>query len=147
MAIIIQDILQKSDDLEYAIKECLKDAKWNKEDIDYICLDGEATVIGDYLETQALKNVFGQNIKNIALSAPKSIYGNLLGAQSALDLIVTLFSMKNSLVIPTINQLMSDPYCDLDYTPNKLKEKAINKALIIARGRGGINVVLAVERK
>jgi len=137
----------ESDDLEYAIKECLKDAKWNKEDVDYICLDGEATVIGDYLETQALKNVFGEKIKSITLSAPKSIYGNLLGAQSALDLIITLFSMKTSVVIPTINQLTSDPYCDLDYTPNKLKEKSINKALIVARGRGGINVVLAIEKK
>lgn len=132
--------------LEYAIKECLKDAGWNKEDIDYICLDGEATVIGDYLETLALKNVFGKQIENIALSAPKSMYGNLLGAQSALDLIVTLFSMKHSIVCPTINYRMSDPYCDLDYTPNKLKEKTINKALIIARGRGGINVVLAIEK-
>ena len=137
----------RPDDLEYAIEECLKDAEWNKEDIDYICLDGEATVVGDYLETQALKNAFGEEIKNIALSAPKSIYGNLLGAQSALDLIVTLFSMKSSTVIPTINQVMSDPYCDLDYTPNKLKEREINKALIIARGRGGINVVLAIEKE
>ncbi len=135
-----------SAELEYAIKECLKDAGWNKEDIDYICLDGEATVMGDYLETLALKNVFGKQIENIALSAPKSMYGNLLGAQSALDLIVTLFSMKYSLVCPTINYRMSDPYCDLDYTPNKLKERTINKALIIARGRGGINVVLAIEK-
>lgn len=132
--------------LEYAIKECLKDAGWNKEDVDYICLDGEATVVGDYLETLALKNVFGKKIENIALSAPKSMYGNLLGAQSALDLIVTLFSMKHSLVCPTINYQMGDPYCDLDYTPNKLKEKSIKKALIIARGRGGINVVLAIEK-
>lgn len=134
------------DNLEYAINECLRDAKWNKEEVDYICLDGEATVAGDYLETQALKKVFGRSIENIALSAPKSIYGNLLGAQSALDLIVTLLSMKNSLVIPTINQTVNDPYCDLDYTPNKFKEKKVDKALIIARGRGGINVVLAVEK-
>ena len=136
-----------SAELEYAIEECLKDAGWNKEDIDYICLDGEATVMGDYLETLALKNVFGKQIEKIALSAPKSMYGNLLGAQSALDLIVTLFSMKHSLVCPTINYQMNDPYCDLDYTPNELKERTINKALIIARGRGGINVILAIEKE
>lgn len=136
----------KSEELEYAIEECLKDASWNRQDIDYICLDGEATVMGDYLETTALKNVFGKPINKIALSAPKSMYINLLGAQSALDLIVTLFSMKHSIVLPTINQEMRDPYCDLNYTPNKPKEKEIAKALIIARGRGGINVVLAVEK-
>ncbi len=133
--------------LEYAIEECLKDAAWNKKDVDYICLDGEATAMGDYLETQALKNVFGSAIGNISLSAPKSMFGNLLGAQTALDLIVTVLSMKNNTVLPTINYLMEDPYCDLDYTFNKALTREIKKALIIARGRGGINVVLAVEKE
>ncbi len=132
--------------LEYALRECLKDAGWQLEDVDYICLDAEGTVLGDYLETQALKNVFGGALKNISLSAPKSIFGNMLGAQTALDLVITLMSMQNNLVIPTINYQMPDPYCDLDYTPNKPVEREINRALIIARGRGGINVVLAVER-
>jgi 3-oxoacyl-[acyl-carrier-protein] synthase II len=131
---------------EYAIEECLKDAGWSKKEVDYICLDAEATIMGDYLETQALKNVFGRELGNIALSAPKSMYGNLLGAQTALDLIVTLFSMNNNLVLPTINYEMKDPYCDLDYTPNVAREKKINKALLLARGRGGINVALAVEK-
>ncbi|MCF7917274.1 MAG: beta-ketoacyl-[acyl-carrier-protein] synthase family protein [Candidatus Omnitrophica bacterium] len=135
------------ENLEYAIEECLKDAGWQKQEVDYICLDAESTLIGDYLETEALKNVFGSKIKDVALSAPKSIYGNLLGAQSALDLITTLFSMKNNTVLPTINYSMKDPYCDLDYTPNKPVQKTIDKALIIARGRGGINIVLAVEKE
>ena len=137
----------ESSNLEYALKECLKDAGWKKSDIDYICLDAEATIEGDRLETQALKNVFGKELKSIALSAPKSMFGNLLGAQTALDLIATVFSMKHSTVLPTINYEISDPYCDLDYTANKSKEKKIDKALIIARGRGGINVVLAVEKE
>ncbi len=135
-----------SEELEFAISEALRDAGWKAKDIDYICLDAEATVIGDYLETQALKNVFGKDLDNISLSAPKSMFGNLLGAQSALDLVATLLSMKNSTVLPTINYQMNDPYCDLDYTPNKAIEKKINKALIIARGRGGINTVLAIEK-
>ena len=132
--------------LEYAIKSCLDDAGYSKNDIDYICLDGEGTIMGDYLETQALKNVFGENIKDVSLSAPKSMFGNLLGAQTALDLAATLLSMKNGMVLPTINYEMKDPYCDLDYTPNKPVGREIKKALIIARGRGGINIVLAVER-
>jgi 3-oxoacyl-[acyl-carrier-protein] synthase II len=136
-----------SDNLEYAIQECLKDAGWSKNDVDYICLDGEATELGDYLETKALKNVFGKDISKISLSAPKSMYGNLLGAQTVLDLISTIFSMKNDTILPTINYEMQDPYCDLDYTPNKALTRVVNKALIIARGRGGINVVLAVARE
>lgn len=135
-----------SKNLEYAITQCLKDARWSKKDVDYICLDAEATVMGDYLETQGLKNVFGQALNDISLSAPKSMFGNLLGAQTALDLIVTLFSMKNNCVLPTINYEVNDPYCDLDYTPNEPVAREINHAIIIARGRGGINTVLAVEK-
>ena len=135
-----------SSNLEYAIKQCLLDCSWDKSDIDYICLDGEATAIGDYLESCAIKNVFKDRIKDISLSAPKSMYGNLLGAQTALDLIVTILSMKNNTVLPTINYKTPDPYCDLNYTPNKAISREIKKALIIARGRGGINVVLGIEK-
>jgi 3-oxoacyl-[acyl-carrier-protein] synthase II len=136
-----------STSLEYAIEECIKEARWNKRNVHYVCLDAEASEMGDYLETQALKNVFGKQIERVSLSAPKSMYGNLLGAQSALDLVTTLLSMKHGMVVPTINYEMSDPSCDLDYTPNTARERDIKKALIIARGRGGINVVLAVEKE
>lgn len=135
-----------SSGLEYALQVCLDNAGWSKEEVDYICLDGEATVMGDFLETQALKNVFGHRIRDISLSAPKSMFGNLLGAQTALDLIATLLSMSHNTVLPTVNYEMEDPYCDLDYTPNKAVEREIKKALIVARGRGGINVVLAIEK-
>ena len=74
------------------------------------------------------------------------MFGNLLGAQTALDLIATLLSMSHNTVLPTVNYEMEDPYCDLDYTPNKAVEREIKKALIVARGRGGINVVLAIEK-
>ncbi len=136
-----------SSSLEYAIEDCLAQARWNKRNVHYICLDAEASEMGDYLETQAIKNVFGKQIETISMSAPKSMFGNLLGAQTALDLIATIFSMKHSTVLPTINYEMTDPNCDLDYTPNKAKERKIKKALIIARGRGGINVVLAIEKE
>jgi len=136
-----------SKNLEYAIEECLKEARWNKRNVHYVCLDAEASEMGDYLETQALKNVFGKQINTVSLSAPKAMYGNLLGAQTAVDLIVTLLSMKHKTVLPTVNYEMFDPHCDLDYTAHKSVERDIRKALIIARGRGGINVVLAVEKE
>lgn len=136
-----------SESLEYAIEECLRDCGWKHDDVDYICLDGESSVEGDRLEAAALKNVFSKRLENIALSAPKSMYGSLLGAQTALDLIATLLSMQNDLVLPTINFQDADPQCDIDCTPNFAREKEINKALIIARGRGGVNVVLGVEKE
>lgn len=137
----------ESGNLEFAIKECINDCQWDIKDIDYICLDGEASATGDYLETLALKNVFGKKLSSISLSAPKSMYGNLLGAQTALDLVATLLSMKYNTVLPTINYEVEDPHCDLDYTPNRSIEREIRKALIIARGRGGINVVLGIEKE
>ncbi len=135
-----------SSSLEYALEECLRDAGWSKQSVDYICLDAEASELGDFLEIQAIKNVFGKAMDAIALSAPKSMYGNLLGAQTALDLIVTLATMKQATIFPTINYEMSDPHCEFDCTPNQPRERTVGKALIIARGRGGIHVVLAVER-
>jgi 3-oxoacyl-(acyl-carrier-protein) synthase len=133
--------------LELAIRQCLEECGWERKDVDYICLDGEATLLGDVLEVKAIKNVFDDKLKDISLSAPKSMFGNLLGAQTALDVIATLLSMENSTVLPTINFKEADPYCNINCTPNKAVSREINKALIISRGRGGVNVVLGVEKE
>lgn len=133
--------------LEYAIGECIKECGWSKKDVDYICLDAEGTILGDILEAQALKNFFGPLLKDISLSGPKSMFGSLLGAQTSLDLIYTLLSMKYSYVLPTINIEEVDPHCDICCTPNKGLVREIKKALILSRGRGGINVVLGVEKE
>jgi len=132
--------------LEYAIEKALEDSNFSKDKIDYICLDGVGSIVSDMLEAKAIKNVFGKYLKNISLSAPKSMFGNLLGSQTAIDLIITLLSMQNDLVLPTINYEEKDPYCDIDCTPNKPIQRKIERALIISRGRGGINVVLGIER-
>ncbi len=136
----------KSDELEYAITECLKDASWEKADVDYICLDAEGSQKGDRRETAAIKNVFNKYLDSIALSAPKSMYGNALGAQSVLDLITTLFTLESNIILPTINIETTDSNCDLNYTPNVPVKKCVKRALIIACGRGGINFVLAIEK-
>ena len=141
-----KDYAKDTQALEYAIHECLKDCQWEKSEIDYISLDAEATRAGDILEAKALHNVFNSQLSKISLSAPKSMFGNLLGAQTSLDLISTLLSMKHSLVLPTVNYEKKDPQCAIDCTPNQAVSREIRKALIIARGRGGINVVLGVEK-
>jgi len=129
-----------------AIKSTLAMAGYRPEDIDYICADGIATKIGDTSEAKAIKEVFGSRYQQVPVSAPKSMFGHLLGASGAVDVITTLLAMQEGVIPPTINYQTQDPECDLDCVPNKSRAKVIDRALIISRGRGGINAVLAIER-
>ncbi|MFH1360867.1 MAG: beta-ketoacyl-[acyl-carrier-protein] synthase family protein [Candidatus Omnitrophota bacterium] len=133
-------------ELARAIQMALDDAEIAPAQIDYICADGVATVIGDASETKAIKQVFGDRAKKIPVSAPKSMFGNLLGASGVVDIIITLLAMEHGLVPPTINYEHPDPECDLDYCPNKAQVKEINRALVINRGRGGINCAMVLEK-
>ncbi len=135
-----------SKELTRAIKMALDDAGISPSEVDYICADGAGTVIGDRTETQAIKNIFNGKAKSIPVSAPKSMYGNLLGASGAVDLVATILAMENKTVPPTINYSTPDAQCDLDYCPNKAQAKDIKRAMIINRGRGGINAVLVIEK-
>lgn len=132
--------------LARAIKIALNDAGLAPQDIDYICADGAGTLLGDVTETKAIKDVFEGHAKKIPVSAPKSIFGNMLGACGALDVATTVLAMEHSTVPPTINYQTPDPDCDLDYCPNKAQSKTIKNALIINRGRGGINCVLILQK-
>lgn len=132
--------------LASAIRIALDDAKLNPEDIDYICLDGAGTKIGDLTEAMAIKQVFNGACENVIASAPKAIYGNMLGATGALDVITTVLAMEHGIVPPTINIQEKDPECDINLCINKAVEKVINNALVINRGRGGINSVLVLQK-
>ncbi len=132
--------------LARAITMALDDATLSPSEIDYICADGAGTKMSDVTETMAIKQVFNSRAKSIPVSAPKSMFGNLLGASGALDVITTILAMENNLVPPTINLTEPDPECDLDYCANKSQAKDIKRALVINRGRGGINCVLVLER-
>ena len=132
--------------LARAIRSALDDAGLSPKDIDYICADGAATVLGDITETKAIKQIFNGYAKKVPVSAPKSVFGNMLGACGALDVITTVLAMEHGMVPPTINYQTPDPECDLDYCPNKAQAKTIKNALIINRGRGGINCVLVLQK-
>lgn len=135
---------RSGEQLARAINMALKDARASWEEIDYISLDGLAVDAWDNSEVEALKTVFGTRLKDIPLSCPKSMFGNLLGASGVLDLISTILAMENNLVPPTIN--LDEPAINnLNYIC-KAQERKINKALVISRGRGGINSVLVAER-
>jgi 3-oxoacyl-(acyl-carrier-protein) synthase len=132
-------------ELARAIKLALEDANVNADEIDYISLDGLAVDIWDNSEVAAIKSVFGARSKEIPVSCPKSMFGNLLGASGAVDLITTILAMEHNLVPPTIN-LDKPAENSLLYIGKEPREHKINKALIISRGRGGINAVLLVEK-
>ncbi len=132
-------------ELARAISNALADAKIQPADIDFISLDGLASSLWDDSEIKALKIIFKENLRNIPVSCPKSMFGNLLGASGAVDLITTILAMENNLVPPTVN--LDNPAIEgLNYIGKEPKEKKINKALIISRGRGGINSVLVIEK-
>jgi len=132
-------------ELARAIIMALSDAKARPQDIGYISLDGLAVALWDNSEINALKLVFGDALKNIPLSCPKSMFGNLLGASGALDMITALLTMENNLVAPTLN-LDTPALNGLNYIKGQAKGYKVNKSLIISRGRGGINSVLVVEK-
>lgn len=132
-------------ELARAINMALNDAGVNADEIDYISLDGLATDLWDNSEINALQLVFRRRLKDIPLSCPKSMFGNLLGASGVLDMIIALLAMEHNLVPPTLN--LDTPVLNgINYVAKEAREYKVGKSLIISRGRGGINSVLVVEK-
>lgn len=136
---------QDGEELSRAINIALAEAQVSPEEIDYISLDGLALDIWDNSEIAAINKVFGKRSPKIPLSCPKSMFGNLLGASGAVDLIITVLAMEQNLIPPTLN-LTQPAMNGLDYVAGTARPGQINKALVISRGRGGINSVLVVEK-
>ncbi len=133
-------------ELARAIIMALSDAAVNADEIGYISLDGLAVDLWDNSEIKALQLVFGDNLKKIPLSCPKSMFGNLLGASGVVDMIIALLAMEHNLVPPTLN--LDTPVLNgINYVAKEAREYKVSKSLIISRGRGGINSVLVVEKE
>lgn len=132
--------------LASAIEIAIKNAGLKPKDIDYICLDGAGTKSGDITESMAIKKVFNGSSDHLIASAPKSTFGNMLGATGALDVITTVLAMEHDIVPPTINIEQQDPECDIPLCVNKPINKKINNAIVINRGRGGINCALVLQK-
>jgi 3-oxoacyl-[acyl-carrier-protein] synthase II len=115
-------------------------------DIDYINAHGTATPAGDRIETVAIKKVFGEKAKSIAVTSSKSMIGHLLGAAGGAETIITALSIKHGIATPTINLTHPDPECDLDYVPNQSRKMSINYALNNSFGFGGTNASLILKK-
>ncbi len=128
------------------IEACISKAKIKPKDIDYINLDGCGLKEDDVIETNVLKEVFGNKIESISLSCPKSMFGHAFGAAGAIDTIINCLAIKNGKIPPTINYENEDKQCDLNYTPNNTVDREVKTTLQIARGRGGINSALIIRK-
>ncbi len=118
----------------------------NPNDVDYINAHGTGTQANDIAETEAIKRVFGEHAKQLAVSSTKSMHGHALGASSALELIATTLAMHHGIIPPTANFTTADEKCDLDYVPNTSREKDINIAMSNSFAFGGLNAVIALRK-
>ena len=124
----------------------IKDAGLKPKDIDYINAHGTSTLYNDKIETAAIKKVFGDHAKKLAISSTKSVMGHLLGAAGGVELIASALAMKEGIIPPTINYETPDPECDLDYVPNKPRAAKIKVAMSNALGFGGHNAALIIKK-
>ncbi len=129
-----------------SMRAAMADARLAPEKVDYINAHGTSTDLGDKLETMAIKEVFGEHARQLAVSSTKSMTGHLLGAAGGLETAVCVLAIKNSLIPPTINLIEPDPECDLDYVPNTARQADLAVALTNSFGFGGHNATLVIER-
>ncbi|MFD1066740.1 beta-ketoacyl-ACP synthase II [Oceanobacillus locisalsi] len=130
-----------------AMQEAIKDSKLQSNDIDYVNAHGTSTDLNDKFETQAIKDVFGeQKTSSLAISSTKSMTGHLLGAAGAVEAIISIKAIIDGIVPPTVNYEYPDPECDLDYVPNEAREQKVNAVLSNSLGFGGHNVALVFKK-
>ena len=128
------------------MRAALKDAKLSPDDIGYVNAHGTSTPLGDALETKALKRVFGERAKQVPVSSTKSMTGHLLGGAGGLEAGISVLTLRDQILPPTINQETPDPECDLDYVPNKARKASVEYALSNSFGFGGTNAALIFKR-
>jgi 3-oxoacyl-[acyl-carrier-protein] synthase II len=127
-----------------AMRLALRDARLNPQDVQYVNAHGTSTELGDAAETMAIKDVFGEHARRLAISSTKSMIGHLLGASGGVELIATVLSIHSGVLHPTINYHTPDPSCDLDYVPNQAREVRVRYAISNSFGFGGHNCCLVV---
>ena len=129
-----------------AFQMALDNAGLNPEDVDYINAHGTSTHLNDLCETQAIKALFGDHARKMAISSTKGAMGHGLGAAGGFETIIASKTIETGIVPPTINYTTPDPECDLDYTPNTARERRVDVALNTNLGFGGHNGVIALRR-
>ncbi len=128
------------------MKMALRSGGLNLTDISYINAHGTSTPQGDVCETQAIKSVFGEHARKLAVSSTKGATGHMLGAAGAVEMAVCTLAIQNGIVPPTLNYTTPDPECDLDYVPNVAREMSVNAVVNNSFGFGGHNSTIAAKK-
>jgi len=128
------------------MRRTLKDAGVEPSAVDYINCHGTSTPVGDPQEVKAIKAVFGDHARKLAISSTKSMTGHLLGAAGGLEAAITVLALRDQILPPTINQDNPDPECDLDTVPNKARKATLRHVLTNSFGFGGTNGALLFRR-
>jgi 3-oxoacyl-[acyl-carrier-protein] synthase II len=129
-----------------AMNVALQKAVWQPDEVDYINAHGTSTPLNDKMETRAIKTVFGDHAKKVAISSTKSMTGHLLGGAGAIEAAICVLVLQYGIIPPTINLKNPDPDCDLDYVPNVARKANVNKVISNSFGFGGHNSVLAFKK-
>jgi 3-oxoacyl-[acyl-carrier-protein] synthase II len=128
------------------MRVALRTGGLNPEDISYINAHGTSTPQGDIAETEAIKTVFGEHARKLAVSSTKGATGHMLGAAGAVEMIVCAKAIQTDTVPPTINYEVKDPECDLDYVPNTARPMKVNAIVNNSFGFGGHNASLLARK-
>ncbi len=128
------------------MKNALSDADIEPESIDYINPHGTSTFYNDRVESKGIREAFGDYAYKVSIGATKSMHGHSLGAVGGVESVITIKAIQENIVPPTINYSVKDPDCDLDYTPNKHKNRTIRYALKNSLGFGGHNATLIFKK-
>jgi len=129
-----------------SIELALQNAETDISEIDYINPHGSSTPLNDKIETKIIKEIFGERAYRIPISATKSMTGHCLGAAGSIEAIVSVLTIKNEIISPTINYEFPDPECDLDYVPNRGRPVIVNTVLSNSYGFGGKNSAIIIKK-
>lgn len=129
-----------------AMKMAIDDAGLTPDNVDYINAHGTSTPYNDEYETQAIKTVFGEHAKKLAISSTKSMTGHTLGASGGIEAIFALLTIRDNVIAPTIHLKNQVEVCDLDYVPNEARDAKVNVVMSNSFGFGGHNATLVFKR-
>ncbi|MEM1387759.1 MAG: beta-ketoacyl-[acyl-carrier-protein] synthase family protein [Pseudomonadota bacterium] len=129
-----------------ALTEALRDAKLNREDVDYINAHGTGTAANDKTECAAVADAFGPHADRLMMSSTKSMHGHLIGGTGAVEMFACLMALRDGVIAPTIGYEEPDPECALDVVPNEAREREVSAVLSNAFAFGGLNAVIALRR-
>ena len=124
----------------------LRSAGMKPEEVSYINAHGTSTPLGDIAETLAIKAVFGDHARKLAISSTKGATGHMLGAAGGVEMAICVKALQTNTVPPTINYQHPDPQCDLDYVPNTARELPVNVAVNNSFGFGGHNASIVAKK-